>query len=446
MPSLLRALRAHAVFDLFDLFALFATLALAAALAVLPGCGNGESATSQEGAPPGELVRSDKPRLTAAAPAADIATLTADDAAFGLDVLRKAAGKDNFFSSPHSLSIALAMTYGGARGATQAQMAKALRFTLPDARLHAAFGSLDLELARRADNPVESGEAFELSILNSLWGQRGYAFLPSYLDLLAENYGAGLSLLDFVADPEGSRGQINKWVSDRTKTRIPELIPQGVITPATVLVLTNAIYFKASWKEPFEESATVDGPFTKLDGTTSAARFMRQTKERRYASGQGWEALELPYAGDDVAMLFVLPAKDQFESFRAGFDGARLAEITGALGSKSVEMSIPRFSFRTQLAVKPVLKALGMTDAFEGGVADLSGMDGTRSLFIQDVIHEAFVAVDEKGTEAAAATAVVVGRTSIPERATFKADRPFFVVIRDNPTGAVLFVGQVTSP
>lgn len=424
---------------------LVATLVLPLTLALAPACGNGESAAAAD-APPGELVRSDRPRLTAAAPAADIATLTADDAAFGFDVLAKAAAKENFFASPHSMSIALAMTYGGARGATQAQMAKALHFTLPDARLHAAFGSLDLELARRADKPVESGEAFELSILNSLWGQRGYTFLPAYLDLLAENYGAGLSLLDFVSNPEGSRAAINGWVSDKTKTRIPELIPQGVITTATVLVLTNAIYFKASWKEPFEASATVDGPFTKLDGTTSTARFMRQTKERRYASGADWEALELPYAGDDVSMLFVLPAKDKFESFRAGLDGARLGEIVAALGSRSVEMAIPRFSFRTQLGVKPVLRALGMTDAFEGGVADFSGMDGTKNLFIQDVVHEAFVAVDEKGTEAAAATAVVVGRTSAPERATFKAERPFLIVIRDNPTGAVLFVGQVMSP
>jgi serpin B len=235
-------------------------------------------------------------------------------------------------------------------------------------------------------------------------------------------------------------------VSDRTETRIPELIPVGVVTPATVLVLTNAIAFKASWKEPFEPGDTAAGAFAKIDRSTVTTRFMHQSKQHRYAQGEGWQALELVYVGDEVSMLVLLPASGTFESFRSALDAARLASIVDALGTKLVDVTLPRFTFRSQLAVKPTLKALGMTDAFEGGVADLSGMDGTRSLFVQDVVHEAFVAVDEKGTEAAAATAVVVGRTSAPERATFTADRPFVVVIRDNPTGAVLFLGQVMSP
>lgn len=406
----------------------------------------GQTPTADDEAPPGQSVRSSKPRLTAAVPAHDTQQLTDDDAAFGLEVLDRAAARDNFFVSPHSISIALAMTYAGARERTAAQMARALHFTMPPERLHAAFGGLDLELARRADQPVESGRPFKLDVVNALWGQRGYAFLDGYLDVLAENYGAGLSLLDFAADPEGSRTSINRWVSDKTEARIPELIPMGVVSSMTVLVLTNSVYFNASWRAPFEPSDTTDGPFTKLDGSSVGSRLMHQTKEHRYADGDGWQALELLYTGDEVSMLVLLPAAGKFEELRKKLDAARLRSIVSALGPRSVETTLPRFQFRTQLGVKATLQALGMTDAFEGGVADFSGMDGSHSLFIQDVVHEAFVAVDENGTEAAAATAVVVGRTSAPERATFTANRPFIVVIRDNPTGAVLFLGQVTSP
>lgn len=409
-------------------------------------CSATSGTTTTGGAPPGVAVRSSKPRLTTSVPAEDTRQLVDDDAAFGLDVLTRAAGRDNFFVSPHSISLALAMTYAGARDQTATQMAHALRFTLPSERLHSAFGSLDLALARRADKPVESGRAFKLNVMNALWGQRGYTFLGGYLDGLAENYGAGLSLLDFGADPDGSRTEINHWVSDQTQARIPELLPPGIITSATVLVLTNAIYFNASWDLPFDESDSTDGTFTKLDGSPASARLMHQAKEHRYAEGEGWQALELLYTGQDVSMLVILPAKGTFEDFRGKLDAMRLSSIVGALGNKLVTTTLPRFQFRTQLGVKATLRALGMTDAFEGGVADFSGMDGSRSLFIQDVVHEAFVAVDEKGTEAAAATAVVIGKTSIPEQATFTADRPFILAIRDNPTGAVLFLGQVMTP
>jgi serpin B len=422
-------------------------LALLCAIVVLGfmACGPSTPVVVDE-APPGQSVRSGKPRLTTPVPAEDTQELTGDNAAFALDVLKRAAAHDNFFVSPHSISIALAMTYGGAREGTAAQMAQALHFTLPQERLHPAFDALDLELTHRADKPLESGQAFKLNVLNAIWGQRGYAFLATYLDLLAEDYGAGLSLLDFASDPDGSRTTINRWVSDRTLARIPELIPRGVITSATVLVLTNAIYFNASWKVPFEANDTTDGSFGQLDGSRAPVRLMHQTKEHRYAEGEGWQALELLYSGADVSMLVLLPASGTFEDFRAKLDAARLSSIVRALGTKEVVVTLPRFQFRTQLAVKATLTALGMVDAFQGGMADFSGIDGTRSLFIQDVVHETFVAVDERGTEAAAATAVVIGRTSISELATFTADRPFLVVLRDDPTGAVLFLGQITRP
>lgn len=416
-----------------------------AALLGLAGCKQTRDAVPDD-APPGQVVRSGKPRLTAAVPARDTQQLTGDNAAFGLAVLQKAPANESFFVSPHSLSIALAMTYAGARERTAQQMAQALHFTLPPPSLHAAFGALDLELGRRTEKAVESGQAFKLNVVNALWGQRGYAFLPAYLDLLAESYGAGLSLLDFASEPEASRASINGWVSKRTESRIPELIPAGAVTSATVLVLTNAIYFNASWELPFEPGDTTDGSFARLDSSPVAARLMHQTKEHRYAEGDGWQALELPYVGQDVSMLVLLPASGRFPEVRAKLDAPMLASVVAGLQTRLVVTTLPRFQLRTQLAVKATLQALGMTDAFQGGVADFSGMDGARGLFVQDVVHEAFVSVDEKGTEAAAATAVIVGRTSIPEQATFTADRPFLFVIRDNPTGAVLFLGQVTSP
>lgn len=425
------------------LFSASTVLVSAACGATNAGFGAGLSA---DAARPGQTVRSSKPRHATRAPVQDIQQLTGDDAAFALDVLHTAATGQNFFVSPHSISIALAMTYGGARERTAAQMAHALHFTLPPERLHPTFGSLELELARRSQRWLESGQSFKLNILNSLWGQRDWRFLDSYLDLLSENYGADLSLLDFAKDPEGARSAINGWVSDQTERRIPELLPAGIVTSATVLVLTNAIYFNASWKKRFVLGATSDGAFTKLDGSSVTARLMHQTESHRYGEGDGWQALELLYAGDDVSMLVLLPAKGRFEDFRTELDSARLSTIIGALETRLVDVALPKFRFSTQLGVKSTLKTLGMNDAFEAKVADLSGMDGTRNLFIQDVVHEAFVAVDERGTEAAASTAVVVGRMSAPQRATFTADRPFVVVIRDNPTGAVLFVGQVTSP
>jgi len=392
------------------------------------------------------MVRADKARVTSGVPDEDIRQLTDDNAAFAFDLLRQASGNDNFFVSPHSVSIALAMTYAGAREQTAEQIKKTLHFDLEPEKLHAAFGALDLALAARNGKTVPSGQAFELHVVNSLWGQRDYVFLGSYLDRLAESYGAGLSLLDFGNDAEGSRSMINAWVSDQTRARLPELIPMGVINDRTKLVLTNAIYFAASWKEEFKPAQTRDEDFTKLDGSSVAASVMHQKEEHRYAEGDGWQALELAYAGDDVSMVVLLPAQGTFADYRSKLDAAHLAAVVGALENHLAEVSLPKFRFNTQLQIKPALQALGMTEAFDDRTADFSGMIGKRELMIQDVVHEAFVAVDEKGTEAAAATAVVVRPTSLPKPAVFNADRPFVVLVRDNPTGAVLFAGQVTSP
>ena len=217
----------------------------------------------------------------------------------------------------------------------------------------------------------------------------------------------------------------------------------------TRLVLTNAIYFKASWQTPFEPSATRDADFHLLSGDTVTAPMMHSqgAESLQYAEGDDWQAVELPYTGNQVSMLLILPAESAFESFEAAFDDQKLSAIVDALATENVSVALPRFEFSSDVPLKDTLIELGMPTAFEGGAADFSGIDGTRNLYIQDVLHKAFVAVDEEGTEAAAATAVIVGETSAPaEPKTFEANRPFLFLIRDDVTGTVLFLGRVLNP
>ena len=393
-----------------------------------------------------DAARNEDPAVTTD----ELGPLVQGNTAFATDLYGVLSGQEgNLFFSPYSISIALAMTSAGAAGDTATEMAGTMHFDLPQSDLHAAFNRLDLELAARAEveSEDESAEPFELSIANSIWAEETYEFLDPFLETLAVNYGAGARLVDFANDPEGARETINGWVSDETKERIPELLPQGVIDAMTRLVLTNAIFFKASWADPFEVEATQDGDFHLLDGSTVTAPMMRQQEGFAYAEGDGYQALELPYEGNEVAMLVILPEEGSFEAFDASLDAEALSSVTGALEMQPVNVALPKFEFSTDVPLKTVLTGLGMTSAFVPGVADLSGMDGTRDLYISDALHKAFVAVDEAGTEAAAATAVVVGVTSAPlEPRTFEADRPFIFLIRDRITGTILFAGRVLDP
>jgi len=367
---------------------------------------------------------------------------------FALDAYRiLAAGPGNVVYSPHSVQAALAMTSAGARGTTVAQMQSALRFGLPQDRLHAAFNALDRDLAARAAVPVAegAGQRFRLRSANALWGQRGYTFLAPFLDTLALHYGAGVNLVDFMGDADGSRVRINRWVSDQTETRIPNLLPQGSVTPLTRLVLTNAVYFNASWQSPFEASRTRPATFTGLDNATREVPMMNTSLQTRYAEVDGVRAVELPYVGEEVSMLLVLPPAGRFAEVEQDFTVARFDALVAGLQTHMVDLRIPTFSFRTQTSLKTLLQSLGMVDAF-AATADLSGINGGRDLYVQDVVHEGFIAVNEQGTEAAAATAVLVGTTSVPQPATFHAERPFLFAIRDNPTGTLLFLGRVAAP
>jgi len=397
----------------------------------------------------GVVIQSDKQRETSPdVNEADLANLVDGNSAFAFNLYQALREEDdNLFFSPYSISLALAMTYAGARGETAEQMADTLRYLLPEDRLHPAFNSLDIELSQRGEGAKgKDGEGFRLNIVNAIWGQEGYKFLSEFLDVLAENYGAGLRPLDFASAPEESRITINNWVSDQTEGRIEDLIPQGLIDALTRLVLTNAIYFNAAWQNPFNEDITENGPFYLLDGAEVTVPMMRQTESFGYAEGDAYQAVELPYDGQELSMLVLLPRAGQFQAFEDSLDAQRVDSIAKELELRRVALTMPKFQFESDFSLRETLAAMGMPDAFSGS-ADFSGMTGSRDLFIADVVHKAFVSVDEAGTEAAAATAVVMELTAVPEEAVeVTIDRPFIFLIRDIETGAILFLGRVANP
>jgi serpin B len=397
----------------------------------------------------GVLFQSSQPRELLAAPLPEVAQLSADNRSFATRLyraLRTEAPAANLFFSPHSVSVALAMTHGGARGTTATQMASALDYRLPAPALHRAFNSLDQELARRSQLATGEGEAPSLTVTNAIWGKQGAMFLPAYLDLLAVNYGAGLRTLDFAGDLEGARLTINRWVEAQTAGRIQDLLMPGVLMSDTALVLTNAIYFKASWQQPFMQPATTPRPFFVAPGSSFDVPTMQRQGRIRYAETADLRAVELPYKGGQLAMLILAPKDDRATAFEAALSAAALDAVTAALTEREVLMRLPKFKLTARFKLKATLSGLGMPVAFSTQ-ADFSGINGAGGLAISDVIHQAFVAVDEKGTEAAAATAVIVGPPSIPVvEVELNLDRPFLFLIRDVPTGAVLFLGRLADP
>jgi serpin B len=397
----------------------------------------------------GEL-KSNKPRVTSpAASQTDQAALVAGNNAFAFDIYKYLrAGDGNVFFSPYSLSEALAMTYGGARGNTEKEMAATLEFQLPQDKLHPAFDALDLALASRGQGAKgKDQQPFRLHVVNATWGQSGFSFTPSYLDLLAQNYGAGLRILDFQKSPEPSRITINDWVAQQTEQKIKDLIPEGSITDMTRLVLTNAIYFNAAWQNQFDKNSTRPGDFTLKNGNKVSAQMMQEQSSFKYASGDGYQAVELPYDGNELSMVILLPDQGTFDSFEASLTGQSVAGIIQGMKSRTVSLTMPKFTAEQSFGLRSALTSLGMKDAFTPGVADFSGMDGKKDLYIQDVVHKAFIAVDEAGTEAAAASGVIVGQTSVPvDIVKLDLNRPFIYLIRDIQTGAILFLGRVMNP
>ncbi len=404
----------------------------------LVGCGDGVG-----------IARSEKHRVASPdVAAADLAGLVHGNSAFAFDLYQTLSEEGgNLFYSPYSISLALAMTYAGARSETEQQMADTLRFILPQDGLHPAFNGLDLELASRGEGAEgKDEEGFRLNIVNAIWGQEDYRFLAEFLDVLAENYGAGLRLLDFVSAPEESRVTINDWVSDRTEGRIEDLIPPGIIDALTRLVLTNAIYFNAAWLNPFSEDMTVDGTFHLLDDGEVTVPMMMQTESFGYAEGDGYQAVELPYDGRELSMVILLPETGRFGAFEDSLDADIVDSVTKDLAYRQVALTMPKFEFESDFSLADTLAAMGMPIAFSAA-ADFSGMTGNRDLFIAEILHKAFVSVDEAGTEAAAATAVMMALSAAPEEPVeVPVDRPFVLLVRDIETGAILFVGRVVNP
>jgi serpin B len=395
-----------------------------------------------------QLVRSDvqrdpSPEVTQA----DLADLARGNSRFSFDLYHHLKeGQGNLFYSPYSISLALAMTYAGARGQTENQMGEALHFTLPQDRLHPAFNALDQRLASRGESP-EGEDAFELNIVNSIWGQEDYDFLPEFLDALALHYGAGLRMVDFARAAEEARQLINEWVSHQTEQRIEDLLPQGSVDALTRLVLVNAIYFNAQWAHQFDPENTSEGPFYLLDGSETTVPLMQQEAFFPYHQGDGYLAVELPYQIGDLSMLVLVPDEGRFAEFEASLNSDLLAAAAASLESTNLDLTFPSFSFESSFGLSDALASLGMRGAFDPQTADFSGMDGTRSLYITDVVHKAFVEVDEQGTEAAAATGVVVGIVSIPpEPVDVTINRPFIFLIRDLETDTILFIGRVLDP
>jgi serpin B len=396
-----------------------------------------------------EVLRSEKQRVTNPdVPEIELEQLVEGNSTFAFDLYQELSDEEgNLFYSPYSISLALAMTYAGARGETEQQMAETLKFLLSQEELHPVFNGLDILLGQRGEGAQgKDEEGFRLNIVNAIWGQKDYEFLDEYLDVLAENYGAGLRILDFINKTEESRLTINDWVSDQTEDRIEDLIPPGVISSLTRLVLTNAIYFNAAWEYPFDENATYDGPFYLLDGTEVTVPMMNQTESFGYAEGDGYQAVELPYDGGELSMVVLLPEEGQLGAFEGSLDATLVDAIIEGLESREVALTMPGFEFESEFSLRDTLAAMGMPIAFTGA-ADFSGMTGGRDLQIAEVIHKAFVSVDEAGTEAAAATAVVMELTAMPEEPVeVTVDHPFIFLIRDIETGTILFIGRVVNP
>ena len=414
----------------FLFFALISTL--------LAACGRGSAGLAES-----SRAREKNPSVNQA----DIDSLVDGNNAFGLDLYQSLRDRDeNLILSPFSISLALAMTYSGAKGETEAQMADVLNFGAQD-QTHPAFNALDLALEDTSIVLDKEQEPMQLDIANSVFAEQTFTFLPDFLDTLSVNYGAGIRLMDFANNPNPSRKEINQWVSDETKDKINDLLPENSITTDTKMVLVNAIYFKADWLSPFDANDTYDGTFKLLDGSEVTVPMMRQRLGIPYFVGDGYAAAELPYAGDSAVMTLLVPDEGRFKEVESQLNSAMFDQMLSNLTPADVTLQMPKFEYESSFMLSDTLANMGMPNAFDSDLADFSGMTDQQALYIGNVIHKAFVAVDEEGTEAAAATAVIMeAATAMMPDNTLVIDRPFIYFIRDVESGQVLFIGRVLNP
>lgn len=378
---------------------------------------------------------------------------------FALELYAKLGDKEgNLFFSPYSISTAMAMVYNGARGSTETQMARVMHYpvivrpgeelgstiTLDRRQFAEAFGKIIKGLNDRGEK-----SDYELSVANALWGQKDYEIIPDFTRVVSTQYGGECKSIDFVGATEKARKTINTWVEKKTKNKIKDLLKPGVLNRMTRLVLTNAIYFKGSWASQFKKAATRPGPFTLADGKKINVPMMNQTEQFKYTEAEDFQAIELPYGDNELSMIILLPKRtDGLVDLEKKMTAENLSRWRKKMYKRKVVVSVPKFKMTSQFSLASVLKSMGMRDVFTPSLADLSGINGRKDLFISAVIHKAYVDVNEEGTEAAAATAVSITVTSVmPDRpAVFRADRPFLFLIRDNISGGILFIGRVMEP
>lgn len=424
-------------------------LLLCAGLVILAGCSEedpiADPATHDDS--DWTLIRSDLARdLEPVVDPVDTETLVGGNHEFALSLLHELGAEGNLLISPLSIRTAFAMVYGGARGQTATEIELALAFGLPAARLHPAWNSLQLALDGRNDPGDEDNPPVELYLTNAVWGRIGYPFVPDYLDLLAVNYGAGVHEIDFLGAPENSRLVINEWVAEKTRRKVLDLLPEQSITSDTAVVLTNALYFCAPWFQPFDADSTATEDFQLLDGGKVSVQMMHKTDGFAYYEDDDCQALEIPFRGRELSMVLILPAGDGYADFVSALDAPALDGILDGLLWQGVSLGMPRFSFEYECQLKAVLMKLGMNLPFTPA-ADFGGMTQNSLLWISEAYHKTFIKVDEKGTEAAAATAITMVDTGIPDGETaFVANRPFLLLIRDRATDTILFLGCVLEP
>ena len=374
--------------------------------------------------------------------AADRDTAVGGNTGFAFDLYKQLAAKgpeDNIFFSPFSISTALAMTYAGARGNTEKQMAQALHCSLDQKRLHPALSVL---LSR-----LKGDKDYELAIANRLWGQKDYKFLPDFLKIAQTYYQGGFDQLDFAGNTESSRKTINEWVERKTKQKITELLIKGDMTSMTRLVLTNAIYFKGTWVTKFDPGQTRDAPFLLHDDKASPVPMMSQKGRFNYLENGTFQLVELPYAGNRLSMVILLPKRSvDLANVERMLSPENLRQWRSSMAEEEVALFLPKFKTTMRFVLNEELMNLGMKDAFNEMKADFSGMIGRPGLYISLVAHKAFVDVNEEGTEAAAAAAVVMALKSVPRETIFRADHPFIFAILDKESGSVLFFGRLMNP
>lgn len=352
----------------------------------------------------------------------------------------------NLTFSPYSITQAFSILYAGAQNEIEAELVQVFYY-LPQETQHETLNALDQQVTIPVSIPWgEDGTPFELIVVNTTWGQQDFSFREDFLTTLAQQYGAGIHTLDFANQPESARQTINGWVAQQTNDRIPDLLPPNSIDDLTRLVLTNAVYFKATWAEPFDKDNTQPAMFTLMDESTIDVSMMNESLMLQYMEHEVYQAARLPYIGDTVDMWIILPQEGQFAAVEEQLGGTFFSELRNQAETYEVEISLPKFNIKSTLELKSLLQLMGLNSAFDMQTADFSAIVEDYKLFVADAFHQSTIIVDEQGTEATAATGVVITLESMVQQAEMNLNRPFIFAIMDRETGALLFLGRVMNP